>query len=80
MTMKLMKKCALLLLALLAFSVAAGAQETADDPYEFILAKLAADDGRFDDLFVARRDRDPTCHRPRSPTARCPRSTTWWSN
>jgi len=49
MTMRLMKKCALLLLALLAFSVAAGAQETTDDPYEFILAKLAADDGRFDE-------------------------------
>ncbi|HEX9459746.1 MAG TPA: tetratricopeptide repeat protein [Thermoanaerobaculia bacterium] len=49
MTMRLMKKCTLLLLALLAFSVAAGAQETADDPYEFILAKLAADDGRFDE-------------------------------
>jgi tetratricopeptide (TPR) repeat protein len=49
MTMRLMKKCVLLLLALLAFSVAAGAQETADDPYEFILAKLAADDGRFDE-------------------------------
>jgi len=47
--MRLMKKCALLLLALLAFSVAAGAQETTDDPYEFILAKLAADDGRFDE-------------------------------
>ncbi|HXA15426.1 MAG TPA: tetratricopeptide repeat protein [Thermoanaerobaculia bacterium] len=47
--MRLMKKCVLLLLALLAFSVAAGAQETADDPYEFILAKLAADDGRFDE-------------------------------
>jgi len=49
MTMRLMKKCALLLLALLAFSAAAGAQETTDDPYEFILAKLAADDGRFDE-------------------------------
>jgi len=47
--MRMMKKCALLLLALLAFSVAAGAQETTDDPYEFILAKLAADDGRFDE-------------------------------
>ena len=49
MTMRLMKKCALLMLALLALSVAAGAQETTDDPYEFILAKLAADDGRFDE-------------------------------
>jgi tetratricopeptide (TPR) repeat protein len=52
MTMRLMKKCAFLLLALLAFSVAAGAQETADDPYEFILAKLAADDGRFDEALT----------------------------
>jgi len=49
MTMRLMKKCALLLLLLLSFSVAAGAQETSDDPYEFILAKLAANDGRFDE-------------------------------
>ena len=49
MTMRLMKKFALLLLALLAFSVAAGAQDSTDDPYEFILAKLAADDGRFDE-------------------------------
>ena len=47
--MRLMKKCALLLLLLLSFSVAAGAQETSDDPYEFILAKLAANDGRFDE-------------------------------
>jgi len=49
MTMRLMKKCALLLLALLSFSVAASAQETGDDPYEFILAKLAANEGRFDE-------------------------------
>src|SRR5258706_15080630 len=49
MTMRLMKKCAFLLLALLAFSVSAGAQQASDDPYEFILAKLAADDGRFDE-------------------------------
>ncbi|HXH39834.1 MAG TPA: tetratricopeptide repeat protein [Thermoanaerobaculia bacterium] len=47
--MRLMKKCVLLLLALLAFSVAAGAQDLTDDPYEFILAKLAADDGRYDE-------------------------------
>ena len=48
--MRLMKKCVVLLLALLSFSVAAGAQEkTGDDPYEFILAKLAANDGRFDE-------------------------------
>ena len=47
--MRLMKKFALLLLALSAFSISAGAQEPSDDPYEFILAKLAADDGRFDE-------------------------------
>ena len=47
--MRLMKKFALLLLALSAFSISAGAQEVSDDPYEFILAKLAADDGRFDE-------------------------------
>jgi Tfp pilus assembly protein PilF len=49
MTMKLAKKVAVLLLALLAFSVAAGAQELSDDAYEFILAKLAADEGRLDE-------------------------------
>lgn len=47
--MKLAKKFAVLVLALLAFSVAAGAQELSDDPYEFILAKLAADEGRLDE-------------------------------
>jgi tetratricopeptide (TPR) repeat protein len=49
MTMKLAKKITFLLLALMAFSVAAGAQVVSDDTYEFILAKLAADDGRFDE-------------------------------
>src|SRR5881396_2738507 len=48
-TMPTMKKFAVLLLALLGLSVAAAAQEYSDDPYEFILAKLAADDGRFDE-------------------------------
>ena len=47
--MKLAKAFTLLLLALMAFSVAAGAQERSDDAYEFILAKLAADDGRLDE-------------------------------
>lgn len=47
--MKLAKKFALLLLAIMAFSVAAGAQERSDDAYEFILAKLAADDGRLEE-------------------------------
>ena len=52
MIMRLMKKCALLLLALLAFSVAAGAQESSDDSYQFILAKMAADDGRFEEALT----------------------------
>lgn len=47
--MRLMKTFVFVLLAVLAFSVPAGAQASTDDPYEFILAKLAADDGRFDD-------------------------------
>lgn len=60
--MRLMNRFAFLLLALLAFSVSASAQQSTDDPYEFILAKLAADDGRFDEA-LARIDkivaRDP---------------------
>lgn len=47
-----MKKLAVLLLALCCWSVAAAAQEYSDDPYEFILAKLAADDGRFDEALL----------------------------
>jgi tetratricopeptide (TPR) repeat protein len=47
-----MKTCALLMLALGAFSLAAHAQESSDDPYEFILAKMAADDGRFDEALT----------------------------
>src|SRR6266850_335040 len=51
-TMPTMKKLAVLLLALCCWSVAAAAQEYSDDPYEFILAKLAADDGRFDEALL----------------------------
>src|SRR5213593_5096616 len=51
-TMPTMKKLAILLLALCCWSVAAAAQEYSDDPYEFILAKLAADDGRFDEALT----------------------------
>ena len=50
--MQTMKKFAVLLLALLALSAAAGAQEFSEDPYEFILAKLAADEGRFDEALA----------------------------
>jgi tetratricopeptide (TPR) repeat protein len=46
--MTIMKKLAFLAAALL-LAGAAAAQEPGDDPYEFILAKLAADDGHFDD-------------------------------
>jgi tetratricopeptide (TPR) repeat protein len=51
-TMPTMKKLAVVLLALLGFALAAPAQEYSDDPYEFILAKLAADDGRFDEALT----------------------------
>jgi len=44
-----MTKFAVLLFTLLSLSVAAAPQEYSEDPYEFILAKLAADDGRFDE-------------------------------
>ena len=48
--MTAMKKLPLLLLFLLSFSaVAAVAQEASSDPYEFILSKLAAEDGRYDE-------------------------------
>jgi len=45
-----MSKFAVLLLLGVSFAAAAGAQEVpADDSYEFILAKLAAEDGRYDE-------------------------------
>ncbi len=46
--MRTMKKLLLVLVAC-TFSTAALAQEFSDDPYQFILAKLAAQDGRFDE-------------------------------
>jgi len=60
-----MKKTAVLLLALLALSATAGAQEQPSDPYDFILAKLAAGDGRFDEALAAI-DR-LTAHQPHNP-------------
>lgn len=47
-TMQMMKKLLLVLVAC-TFSTAALAQEFSEDPYEFILAKLAAENGRFDE-------------------------------
>jgi tetratricopeptide (TPR) repeat protein len=51
-----MKKLLLLLSVALVFTDTAPAQEFSDDPYEFILAKLAAQDGRYDEA-VSRIDR-----------------------
>lgn len=44
-----MKKCPLILLAVLSFTAAAGAQEFPNEPHEFLLAKLAAEEGRYDE-------------------------------
>jgi len=54
--MNAMKKWILVLLAALSLSAAAVAQEFSEDPYEFILAKLAAEDGKYDDA-LARLDK-----------------------
>ena len=51
-----MKKWILVLLAALSMSAVAVAQEFSEDPYEFILAKLAAEDGKYDDA-LARLDK-----------------------
>ncbi len=50
--MNAMKKWILVLLAALSLSAAAVAQEFSEDPYEFILAKLAAEDGKYDDALA----------------------------
>ncbi len=47
--MKSMKMFALLLLTVLAFAGVTRGQEFPNEPYEFLLSKLAADEGRFDD-------------------------------
>jgi len=44
-----MKKFLLMVAATLVFSTTAHAQESSEDPYEFILAKLAAQDARYDE-------------------------------
>lgn len=61
-----------LLLFVLSFSVAAVAQETAGEPYEFILAKLAAEEGRFDealsrlDKVIEKEPANPVLHYERA--------------
>jgi predicted Zn-dependent protease len=47
--MKKMNRASLLLLATLSLAGAAGAQEFPSDPHEFLLARLAAEEGRFDE-------------------------------
>jgi tetratricopeptide (TPR) repeat protein len=47
--MKSMKNRILLLLTVLTFAAAAGAQEFPNEPYDFLLAKLAAEEGRYDE-------------------------------
>jgi predicted Zn-dependent protease len=47
--MKMTKTCSLVLLAVLSFAAAAGAQEFPAEPHEFLLAKLAAEEGRYDE-------------------------------
>lgn len=54
--MPAMKKLSLLLFVALVFSATAPAQEFSDDPYEFILAKLAAQDSRYDEA-ISRMDK-----------------------
>ncbi|HEU4889753.1 MAG TPA: tetratricopeptide repeat protein [Thermoanaerobaculia bacterium] len=44
-----MKKYSLLLIAVLSLTTAAVAQEFPNEPHEFLLAKLAAEEGRFDE-------------------------------
>jgi tetratricopeptide (TPR) repeat protein len=54
--MKMTMKSLLVLLAVLSITAAAGAQEFPPEPHEFLLAKLAAEEGRYDEA-LARIDR-----------------------
>src|SRR5688572_4116953 len=62
---KTMKTCFLLLFAALSLTPAALAQEFPNEPHEFLLAKLAAEEGRFDealkhiDKVIAKSPADP---------------------
>lgn len=50
--MKTMMKCSLVLLAALSFPLEATAQEFPSEPYEFLLSKEAADQGRYDEALT----------------------------
>src|SRR4028118_979860 len=72
LTMKSTKKCALLLLMVVSFATVAGAQEFPNEPYEFLLAKLAAEEGRYD---VALGHIDKVNNKsPDDPVLRCERA------
>jgi tetratricopeptide (TPR) repeat protein len=64
--MKSMMKSALVLLTVLSLAAPAGAQEIPNESYEFLMAKLAADEGRYDealnriDKVIAKSPDDPT--------------------
>jgi tetratricopeptide (TPR) repeat protein len=70
--MKKPMKSLLVLLAVLSFGAAAGAQEAATDPHEFLLAKLASDEGRYDEA-IAHIDR-VISRNPGNPTLRYERA------
>jgi tetratricopeptide (TPR) repeat protein len=61
----IMMKCSLVLVAALSLTTAASAQEFPTEPHEFLLAKLAAEEGRFDealsrlDKVIAKTPDDP---------------------
>jgi tetratricopeptide (TPR) repeat protein len=71
-TMKMMMKCTMVLLAIFSFTAAARAQDFPNEPYEFLIAKLAAEDGRFDealshiDKVIAKSPDDPVLHYERA--------------
>jgi len=57
--MKTIVKCALVLSAVLSFATASGAQQQPaypNEPYDFLLAKMAAEEGRYDEA-ISRLDR-----------------------
>jgi predicted Zn-dependent protease len=70
--MKMMKIFALILSAALALPAAAGAQEYPTAPYEFLMAKLAAAEGRYDEA-LTRLDRVITAN-PANPELRFERA------
>jgi predicted Zn-dependent protease len=50
--MKIMMKCSVALLTVLSLAVPARAQEFPNEPFEFLMARMAADEGRFDEALT----------------------------